>query len=85
MIVQPGQSVNLPGQSATWAFIDVQSVNEQTGFKVDENIYVMLPYPAAMTVDLPFSGVPVVFLNEGPAPVGICLRPPNVPAWGTRP
>ena len=76
MIVQPGQSVNLPGRCATLAFIDVQSVGEQTGFKVDENFYVMLPYPEAMTVDLPYSGVDVVFLNQGPAALGICLRRP---------
>ncbi len=84
MIVQPGQSVNLPGQSATWAFIDVQSVGERTGFKVGENFYSVEAYPEAMTVDLPYSGVAVVFLNQGPAALGICLHPPNVPPWGTQ-
>lgn len=82
MIVKPGQAVNLPGRSSEWAFIDVQCFDEQTGFKVDEAIYVMMPYPNSMSVDLPFSGVPVVFLNQGPAALSICLRPPNVAPWG---
>ena len=57
--------------------IDVQSVGEQTGFKVDESFYVMLPYPETMTVDLPYSGVDVVFLNQGPAALGIVSPPPR--------
>ncbi len=84
MIVQPGQTVYLPSQSSTWAFIDIQSFGEQTGIKVAESIYVVSAYPYVLTVDLPFSGEDVPFLNEGPAALSICLRPPNVPPWGKR-
>jgi hypothetical protein len=86
MIVQPNQTVYLPPQSSTWAFIDCQSLGEQTGITVGGNIYVVSANPYVLTVDLPFSGLNIPFVNTGPAAVDICLRPPNVdPWWGLGP
>ena len=82
MIVQSGQTVYLPGRSNTWAFIDIQSFGEQTGITVDGDIYVVMAYPNVLSIDLPFSGVDVAFVNTGGAALSICLRPPNVSPWG---
>jgi hypothetical protein len=81
MVVKPGRTVNLPGQTNTWAFVYVQSVGEQSEFTVGGDIYVVLPYPNCVPADLPFSGVPVPFVNKGPAALSICLLPPNVDPW----
>ena len=82
MIVQSGQTVYLPGRSNTWAFIDIQSFGEQTGITVDGDIYVVMAYPNVLSIDLPFSGVDVAFVNTGGAALSICLLPPNVSPWG---
>jgi len=81
MIVQANQTVYLPPQSSTWAFIDIQSLGAQTGIDVGGNIYVVSANPNVLTVDLPFSGINIPFANTGPAAVDISLRPPNVGPW----
>jgi hypothetical protein len=73
-------------QSSTCAFIDIQSLGAQTGIDVGGNLYVVSANPYVLTVDLPFSGNNVPFVNQGPAALDICLRPPNVdPWWGLGP
>jgi hypothetical protein len=81
MIVQPNQTVYLPPQGSTWAFIDVQSLGDQTGITVGGTIYVVSAKPYVLTVSLPFSGENIPFVNTGSVAVDICLRPPNVEPW----